>query len=112
MTYAHVQTAESKEDAEKFIEKNKDKEAALMFTTPKSTGISSLFGLFSSDEYDSTLDKDIADNVDLLKIDATDEQFDELKEKYKVDETPEMILLDKGNVVLQEKPDEDTEEHV
>ena len=109
---AHVVEADTPEEAEKFLEKNKDKESAIMFTTPKSTGIGNLFGLFSSDEYDSALDQKIADNVDLLKVDVTKDGFEDLQKKYGVDETPRLVVNDKGTPVLNEKPDDDTEDKV
>ena len=109
---AHVVEADTPEEAEKFLEKNKDKESAVMFYTPKSTGIGNLYGLFSSDEYDSALDQKIADNVDLLKVDVTKDGFEDLQKKYDVDETPRLVVNDKGTPVLNEKPDEDTEDKV
>jgi len=95
-----------------FEEDNKDAMSSFLFTTPKSGGLFSLFGLFASEETDSSFMLEVAEHSHLLKIDTTNTEFDELKTKYEITETPWIVVFDQGEKVLSEKPDKGTQEEV
>lgn len=66
----------------------------MIFYTPKSANVFNLFGLFSKEEVDSTLESNIADLTPILKIDVSNKKLESIKNFYEIKQTPYIIVID------------------
>lgn len=109
MAFGDVLEATDADTVSQFLTKNDNSVASLLFHTPKSSGLFTLFGLFSKEETDSDFMKRVAENSHMMKVDVTNPALQDTVERYHVDETPWIVVQDKGKIEISEKPGPDTE---
>ena len=54
----------------------------MLFYTPGSSGLFSLFGLFSKEETDSDFELSVAEHANMIKIDVTNSDLKPVKDYY------------------------------
>lgn len=112
LSLATVYDAVNDADISTFLEQREERSASLLFYTPKSKGLFSLFGVFSKEETDSTFMAEVGENTDLLKIDVTNPEFQHTASAYNVIETPRIFTFDQGVLVINEKPGPETQDNI
>lgn len=121
---AAIYEARNSDDVEFFLEHNPEENGALLFYDPKqeekdgtvhqnTEQILSIFknvgeqGRSTEDWVDSLNDK-----VHLMKVNKTNVDSSRMVSEYKVGQTPLLILLDNGKVLLEEVVSDETYDHV
>ena len=122
---AEVEIAENSDDVRRFLEENQDSTVALFFIDSSlnegSQGgffsgiVTSVSHIFSGEEGAggqqtkvADIEKEIADDADLMKIDVNNENLRDIEEAYDVTTVPFLMVFKKGVVVLKEVPTQET----
>lgn len=112
LAMADVIEASGRESVDQFLTAHQDSVSSLLFYSPKSKGLSNLFGIFTKDEVDSDFMAKVAENSHLMKIDASQDQYSDLKDRFGFEQTPWIVVYDHGRQVMSEAPTTETEQKI
>lgn len=120
-SYADIIRADDADEVRDFLNEYKDKTATLYFHDSEAKKEASenqgglfgfLGGLFTAEDTDTELERKIAENNDLMKIDIADLDLKEIQELYEVDVVPYIVVIKGGIIVLKEVPNDTTFERI
>lgn len=126
---AEVATAETADDVQAFLEQNQDNTVALFFIDSTHsegteggfwkgivTSVSHIFsgeeGAEGSQQKAANIEKALANEADLLKIDISNGDLEEVMDTFDVQTVPYIIVIKKGVVVLKEVPTHETHDKI
>lgn len=123
-TNAAVYEARNSDDVDFFLAHNPEENGALMFYDPKTEqsdpkvgdNVKKIVGIFKNIGEEGRSEEDwvnkMNDKVHLMRIDSTNMDNARSVDDYKVSQTPFLVLLDYGKVIMMERVTEKTSEHV